>query len=143
MMELGATVCTPKKPLCVLCPWKSDCISLAKDIIVQLPVSKPRPKPEIWIWKMKISTAKNKIYLEKNGATPFLSAMFFPPSRAKQMNQKPKKFDLKHSVTKYDIYVQLQKIKSKHALKANWFELSDIKKINHSSLMTKILKKIA
>jgi A/G-specific adenine glycosylase len=25
MMDLGATICTPKKPRCVLCPWREDC----------------------------------------------------------------------------------------------------------------------
>jgi A/G-specific adenine glycosylase len=25
MMDLGATLCTPKKPACVLCPWSADC----------------------------------------------------------------------------------------------------------------------
>ena len=25
MMDLGATICTPKRPACALCPWNSDC----------------------------------------------------------------------------------------------------------------------
>jgi len=25
MMDLGATICTPKKPACVLCPWREPC----------------------------------------------------------------------------------------------------------------------
>ncbi len=25
LMELGATVCTPRKPLCVICPWREFC----------------------------------------------------------------------------------------------------------------------
>jgi A/G-specific adenine glycosylase len=25
MMDLGATVCTPRKPRCALCPWRADC----------------------------------------------------------------------------------------------------------------------
>jgi len=25
MMDLGATICTPKKPACVLCPWMGEC----------------------------------------------------------------------------------------------------------------------
>lgn len=30
MMELGATVCTPKKPLCLLCPVQSFCLAYKK-----------------------------------------------------------------------------------------------------------------
>jgi A/G-specific adenine glycosylase len=25
MMDLGATICTPKRPSCMLCPWRGDC----------------------------------------------------------------------------------------------------------------------
>jgi A/G-specific adenine glycosylase len=25
VMDLGATICTPRKPRCVLCPWRDDC----------------------------------------------------------------------------------------------------------------------
>jgi A/G-specific adenine glycosylase len=27
LMDLGATICTPKKPACVLCPWLDDCVA--------------------------------------------------------------------------------------------------------------------
>jgi A/G-specific adenine glycosylase len=30
MMDLGATVCTPKKPACALCPWNESCIARAQ-----------------------------------------------------------------------------------------------------------------
>ncbi len=30
MMDLGATICTPKKPACVLCPWMDACVARAR-----------------------------------------------------------------------------------------------------------------
>jgi A/G-specific adenine glycosylase len=30
MMDLGATVCTPKKPACALCPWNEACVARAQ-----------------------------------------------------------------------------------------------------------------
>jgi A/G-specific adenine glycosylase len=30
MMDLGATICTPKKPACALCPWNESCVALAR-----------------------------------------------------------------------------------------------------------------
>ena len=30
MMDLGATICTPKKPACVLCPWSGPCAARAR-----------------------------------------------------------------------------------------------------------------
>ncbi|GAB4069681.1 A/G-specific adenine glycosylase [Ancylobacter sonchi] len=29
MMDLGATVCTPRKPACILCPWRENCAAQA------------------------------------------------------------------------------------------------------------------
>jgi A/G-specific adenine glycosylase len=29
MMDLGATICTPKRPACVLCPWAEPCVARA------------------------------------------------------------------------------------------------------------------
>jgi A/G-specific adenine glycosylase len=28
MMDLGATICTPKRPACSLCPWRESCLAL-------------------------------------------------------------------------------------------------------------------
>lgn len=37
IMDLGATVCTPKNPLCGECPFKLDCIALAFGLIDEIP----------------------------------------------------------------------------------------------------------
>jgi A/G-specific adenine glycosylase len=37
-MDLGATVCTPKKPACALCPWRPVCRAAAAGIAEALPV---------------------------------------------------------------------------------------------------------
>lgn len=46
MMDLGATICTPKKPKCMMCPWMADCQGLAAGIAEELPRKRPKkPKP--------------------------------------------------------------------------------------------------
>ena len=42
MMDLGATICVPRKPKCVLCPLQSHC--LGKDIADRLPAKRPKPE---------------------------------------------------------------------------------------------------
>jgi len=44
MMDLGATICTPRKPRCVLCPWQKDCAARAGGFAEDLPL--PAEKPE-------------------------------------------------------------------------------------------------
>ncbi len=42
LMDLGATICTPKRPACVLCPWTDACVAHARGIEEQLPVKAPK-----------------------------------------------------------------------------------------------------
>jgi A/G-specific adenine glycosylase len=37
VMDLGATICTPKSPACSLCPWMEPCVARAKGIVETLP----------------------------------------------------------------------------------------------------------
>ena len=41
-MDLGATVCTPAKPKCVLCPWREDCRARQEGVAEELPARKPK-----------------------------------------------------------------------------------------------------
>ncbi|MBT9368759.1 A/G-specific adenine glycosylase [Rhizobium sp. CSW-27] len=38
MMDLGATICTPKRPSCVLCPFRDNCLALGSDDPERFPV---------------------------------------------------------------------------------------------------------
>ncbi|WP_370323085.1 A/G-specific adenine glycosylase [Roseococcus sp. SYP-B2431] len=42
LFDLGATVCTPRNPACVLCPWRADCLGAAKGIQASLPRKVPK-----------------------------------------------------------------------------------------------------
>lgn len=43
MMDLGATICTPRAPDCVRCPWRKACAAHAQDIVETLPVKQKKP----------------------------------------------------------------------------------------------------
>ncbi|SCW61791.1 A/G-specific adenine glycosylase [Ancylobacter rudongensis] len=38
MMDLGATICTPRKPACALCPWQNPCAARAEGAPERYPV---------------------------------------------------------------------------------------------------------
>lgn len=44
MMDLGATVCTPKRPSCLTCPLQADCHASAKGIASELPRKAAKPE---------------------------------------------------------------------------------------------------
>jgi A/G-specific adenine glycosylase len=41
-MDLGATICTPAKPKCVLCPWRDACRARRAGVAETLPARKPK-----------------------------------------------------------------------------------------------------
>ena len=43
IMDLGATVCTPRKPTCPRCPWRSACRARADGVQESLPRKTPKP----------------------------------------------------------------------------------------------------
>ncbi len=44
-MELGALVCTPRAPACLVCPLRAECRARAKGLQEALPVIAPKPPP--------------------------------------------------------------------------------------------------
>lgn len=60
MMDLGATICRPRRPLCGECPLRSDCRAFASGTPELFPEPKPRkPKPK------RFGTAR---WVEQDGA---------------------------------------------------------------------------
>ncbi len=41
-MDLGATICTPRKPVCALCPWHDDCAARRQGLAELLPARLPK-----------------------------------------------------------------------------------------------------
>jgi A/G-specific adenine glycosylase len=44
MMDLGATICTPRRPRCVLCPWRTACAAAAGGVAEELPARSQKPE---------------------------------------------------------------------------------------------------
>ncbi len=46
VMDLGATICTPKSPACGICPWRDPCVARTTGTAPELPKKLPKiPKP--------------------------------------------------------------------------------------------------
>ncbi len=150
LMDLGATICTPQKPVCLLCPIRESCIAHDKNLTELLPLKKPRRQTEVWVWKpLLIQRKKNsvtEVAMLNNDYAPFLKGKMIFPGTISMQKQKPKSFDLKHSITHHDIYIQIEKSsetnsKSQAQKKGQWkwISLKDLKKTNPSSLLQKVL----
>lgn len=80
-MDLGATICTPKKPACMHCPVRSHCMALANTDPEKLPVKaakKERPK-RVGAAFVAISST-GAIIVEKRPPTGLLASMTQVPT---------------------------------------------------------------
>ncbi len=66
IMDLGATVCTPKKPLCLYCPMQQHCKAHQQGLETELPFKKPKKEVPVksaqvlliqcndqWLWQQR------------------------------------------------------------------------------------------
>lgn len=79
IMDLGAMICTPKNPQCLLCPWHKDCRSCGRDNVEQIPARKKTAKILKNCRVYLIFNHKNEVYLRKRSEKGLLSGLYeFP-----------------------------------------------------------------
>ena len=119
-MDLGATICTPRKPACILCPWSADCEGRAAGIAETLPRKAPKPaKPtrhgRVWIARR----GDGAWLLERRPARGLLGGMLgwpgtdwdlgtgtaTPPLAA---NWQPADAQVRHTFTHFDLYLDVE-----------------------------------
>jgi A/G-specific adenine glycosylase len=81
IMDLGATICLPRKPKCLLCPWADACRAKRQGIAESLPAKSPkaeRPKRHgIVFWTMRKDGA---VLLRRRPEKGLLGGMIEIPS---------------------------------------------------------------
>lgn len=65
LMDLGAMVCTPRRPQCPVCPVAADCCALALEMTESLPVRlSPRPRRETRaMWLLHVTDRADRAFL--------------------------------------------------------------------------------
>ena len=80
IMDLGATICTPKSPKCDQCPWEKSCQVRADHVMTEYPKKKPkasRPhKHGLVHW---VINDQNQICLRKRPETGLLASLIEVP----------------------------------------------------------------
>ncbi|WP_151720555.1 A/G-specific adenine glycosylase [Gemmobacter serpentinus] len=83
IMDLGATICTPRNPVCALCPWSPHCAGHAAGDAATFPrkatkPEKPQREGDIWI---TLRPTDGAVLLEERPAKGLLGGMAgFPTS---------------------------------------------------------------
>ena len=81
MMDLGASLCSPKKPACSLCPFTGACEAEAQGDMERFPVKAPKKqKPVRRGAAFLIRRSDGSVWLQKRPATGLLASMTQVPT---------------------------------------------------------------
>ncbi len=107
IMELGATICTPRRPKCLLCPVAAFCAAQGKD-----PATYPRRKPK----KARpikygvayiVRNAAGQVYLRQRPPTGLLASLWEVPWEAYAQPPQPSPPAVKHVFTHFELRLWL------------------------------------
>ncbi len=76
LMDLGATLCTPRKPACALCPFAEECVARARGLEAVLPLKAPKkPRPTRYGTAFVARRADGAILLRRRPPVGLLGGM--------------------------------------------------------------------
>ena len=168
VMDLGATVCTPRSPTCALCPWNDACIARRAGLQDTLPAKTPKMKTPtrhgVAFWMVR---ADGSVLLRRRPPRGLLGGMMEVPStpwRAKSWTldealpeapaQSPRKLKwvvlpggVSHTFTHFQLELQVAVIDlpARHKIAAeaaevSWVPVTDIGNAGLPSVMAKVAK---
>lgn len=147
IMDLGATVCTPANPKCLLCPWRTDCIAYAKDLMEQIPQIKKPPKQNRSGTLYLIQNTAGAYYIQKRAGKGLLSGLYEFPWDYEQTEPFAGDWTdigttVTHTFTHFHLTLQIKKIHAESVPHGTglFVEKSDLKNYPFPTLMKKVFK---
>lgn len=79
VMDLGATICTPRSPACGICPWSHACLARAAGVQADLPRKTPKPEKPTRLGTLWLGHLDGAILVEQRPEKGLLGGMLgFP-----------------------------------------------------------------
>jgi A/G-specific adenine glycosylase len=167
LMELGATICSPRSPTCLLCPWNTECLARREGLEEQLPRKTGRSESVESQQAVAVVGHRGRyLIVKRKGARVLRDFWEFPGCEFKQAEDlkrslasrirrdlglkiclKDRLVTVKHVITKHRITVQAflaELSPSQPTLKKNrnirWVRLSEVDRYPFGSASMRILR---
>ncbi|HEY4049311.1 MAG TPA: A/G-specific adenine glycosylase [Acidobacteriaceae bacterium] len=150
MMELGATVCFPKNPLCLSCPVQKFCITRGEHAVE--PRKPMRSRQIAYALMVRGGTAGRQILLEQRPESVSLMPGMWelPEITMAETDQNRVELTLRHSITVTNYYVRVLRLPQKlgrrrlaaTASTRKWVKASELAHLPLTGLTRKILKRL-
>ncbi len=137
MMELGATVCTPRAPACLTCPVVELCATRGELAVTAQPL--PQKKREI---HYALDCRQGKVFLVQRAQDASLMAgMWELPEKVGANGVGAPSYTLRHSITVTDYTVKVWRDSAASPPRGKWIPIGRLKQTPLTGLARKILKK--
>jgi A/G-specific adenine glycosylase len=159
LMDLGATICTPKRPGCANCPWTDECLARARGIQGRLPVKAPKATRPLKRGAAFVAQDRTgAILLVKRPDKGLLASMLEPPqgdwsedfpSKASALKQAPFPGDWKrraglvrHGFTHFELEIEVYFTDLAKRPKTNgqWVSADRLRDVALPTVMRKIVE---
>ncbi|HEY6770055.1 MAG TPA: A/G-specific adenine glycosylase [Candidatus Sulfotelmatobacter sp.] len=143
MMELGATVCTPRSPACLACPVIEMCATRG-----ELPrEDKPAPQKKREI-NFALHCRKSTVFMVRRSFDASLMAGMWelpeiPVNAQGTFENSSPCFTLRHSITVTDYTVRVWRSPAPSPMNGEWISRSRLERVPLTGLARKILRKAA
>ena len=152
MMELGATICLPKSPLCLNCPVYTLCQTKGEHLT--LPKGKQRSQLVAYLLTTRQRAGSTEVLLEKRDAEASLMAgmLELPPLPVDVVQGREPALRLRHSITNTNYYVEIYAQRSRERVLRNavpakaemleWFPVQRLRELPLTGLARKVLMRM-
>jgi len=134
MMELGATVCTPKSPTCAACPLTHVCLTRGEH------GQSPQPARKRRELAFCIATTEKKIKLVRRADDETLMAGMWELPSPESAGGEPL-FSVRHSITDTDYLVRVFSGERARRLSGRWVDRAKLPTLALTGLARKILRR--
>ncbi len=131
LMELGALICQPKKPNCIVCPLQSKCLSFKNKSFLNFPVKTKKIKAKKITINYLVVTNGQQIIIKQRGENDIWQGLYDFPIADVPPNDAQLEVEIKHILTHRIIQTKFWKINIKnYTLKPNEIVI-DIKDLDN------------
>jgi A/G-specific adenine glycosylase len=136
MMELGATVCLPRQPRCLLCPVAGFCHTRG-----ELPAARPVVSQRKKTIRFALARRGKRVLVVQRNKQESLMPGFWELPQISMRNDQVASFSVRHSITVTDYTVQVVEVARPGRLQGTWVPISRLSLLPLTGLARKILRR--
>ena len=144
MMELGATICTPRNPRCAECPVAAHCAASAAGTQQSLPVRKLSAKSVDLTMALLWVEKRGKLLLQQRPADASIMPGFWELPEVENVTNAQPLTVFHHQITfrKYECTVFRGDANPRKPARTQWFTLNEISQLPLATVTRKAMRRI-